>query len=87
MVHQPFTTFASALYQIYNSLGKLGNIVSATKMFLNFLGKTFASWEGNFVSATINVSRGGQTGKNDRKHNVSATLFPQVCPGLNRLRY
>ena len=33
-------------------VGKLGNIVSTTKMFLNFFGNIFASWEANFVSAT-----------------------------------
>jgi hypothetical protein len=31
--------------------GKLGNIVSTTKMFLNLLENTFASREANFVSA------------------------------------
>ena len=32
---------------------KLENIVSPTKMFLNLLGNTCASWETNFVSATM----------------------------------
>ena len=34
-------------------MGKLGNIVSVTKVFLNLLGKIFAFWEANFVSATM----------------------------------
>jgi hypothetical protein len=54
-------------------------------MFLNLLGNIFASREANFVSATINVSTGGQTGKHLRKHRESQ-MFPQkcflVCPGL-----
>ena len=32
---------------------KLGNIVSATKMFLNLLGNVFVSWTANFISATM----------------------------------
>ena len=52
---------------------KLGIIVSATKMFLNFFGNIFASWEENFVSATM-FPEVGKQGNIDRKH-VSATTF------------
>ena len=38
---------------ISKHMGKLGNIVSTTKMFLNFLGNIFSSQEANFVSATM----------------------------------
>ena len=55
-------------------MGKLGNIVSATKMFLNLLGNIFASWETNFVSATV-FPEVGKQGNIDRKHSVSATMF------------
>ena len=51
-------------------MGKLGNIVSATKMFLNLLGNIFASREANFFFRN-NVSRGGQTGK----HGQEAKCF------------
>ena len=53
----------------------IGNIVSATKMFLNLLGNIFAFWEANFVSATM-FSEGGKQGNIGRNHNVSATMFP-----------
>ena len=58
-------------------MGKLENIVSATKMFLNLLGNICASWEANFVSATMfpEVDKQGNIARN-RKHNVSATMFP-----------
>ena len=58
-------------------MGKLGNIVSAIKMFLNLLGNIFDSWEVNFVSATMSPEVGRQ-GNIDRNHNVSATMFPEV---------
>ena len=58
-------------------MGKLGNIVSATEMFLNLLGNIFASWERNFVSATMFLEVGKQ-GNICRKHNVSATMFPTL---------
>ena len=61
---------------IRKHVGKLGNIVSATKMFLNLLGNNFASWEANFVSATM-FPEVGKQGNIDRKH-VSATLFPSL---------
>ena len=35
---------------IRKHVGKLGNIVSATKMFPNMLENNFASLKGNFVS-------------------------------------
>ena len=56
----------SGVGNISKHVGRLGNIVSATKMFLNLLGNIFASWEANFVSQFCfrnNVFRGGQTGK------------------------
>ena len=62
-------------------MGKLGNIVSATKMFLNLLGNIFASWEANFVSATM-FSEVGKQGNTDRKHNVCATMFPSLPTAL-----
>ena len=58
-------------------MGKLGNIVSATKMFLNLLGKIFASWEANFVHATL-FPEVGKHGNIGRKHNVSATMIPSL---------
>ena len=61
--------------------GKLGNIVSTTKMFLNLLGNIFTSREVNFVSATMFLG----VGNIDRKRNVSAIMFPS-CPGLKGLR-
>ena len=62
-------------------MGKLGYIVSATKMFLNLLGNIFASWKANFVSATI-ISGVGKLANIDRKYNVSATVFPSLPRGL-----
>ena len=65
---------------IWKHVGKLGNIVSATKMFLNLLGNIFASWETNFVSATM-FTKVGKQGNIDRKHKVSA-LFPSLPRAL-----
>ena len=56
-------------------MGKLGNIVSAAKVFLNFFGNIFASWKANFVSATM-FPEVGKQGNIGRKHNVSAKMFP-----------
>ena len=56
-------------------MDKLGNIVFTTKMFLNLLGNIFASWEANFVSATM-FPEVGKQGNIGRKHNVSAAMFP-----------
>ena len=53
-------------------MGKLGNIVFATKMFLNLFGNIFAYWEAKFCSCN-NVSRGGPTA-----NKVSATMFPSL---------
>ena len=58
-------------------MGKLGNIVSATKMFLNLLGNIFASWEANYISATM-FPEVGKQGNVVRKHNVFATKFPSL---------
>ena len=57
-------------------MGELGNIVSATKMFLDLFGNIFASREAKFCFC-INVSRGGKTGKHHKKH-VSAAMFPSL---------
>ena len=62
-------------------MGKLGNIVSATKMLLNLLGNIFASWEASFVSATM-FPEVDKQGNIDRKHNVSAILFPSLSRAL-----
>ena len=53
----------SSAVNIWKHAGKLGNIVSATKMFLNLLGNIFASWEANLFSATMFPEVHGQTGK------------------------
>ena len=66
-------------------MGKLGNIVSATKMFLNLSGNIFASREANFVSATMFPGVGKQ-GIMDRKLNVSATMFPSLPRALDSAR-
>ena len=67
----------SLVGNIWKLVGKLENIVSATKMFLNLLGNIFASWD---ISATM-FPEVGKQGNIDRKHNVSATMFPSL-PGL-----
>ena len=69
-------------------MGKLGNIVFATKMFLNLLANIFASREENFVSATM-FPEVGKQGSIDRKHNVSATMFsslPRVLESKQSVR-
>ena len=62
-------------------MGKLGNVVSTTKMFLNFFGNIFASQEANFLSATMFPEMGKQ-GNINRKDNVSATMFPSLPRAL-----
>ena len=59
-------------------VGKPGNIVSATKMFLNLFGNIFASWEANFVSATMfpEVS--------NRETLIGNIMFPQHCFNLDK---
>ena len=47
-------------------------------MFLNLLGNIFASWEANFVSATM-FPEVGKRGNIDRKH-----VFAQMFPSLSR---
>jgi hypothetical protein len=61
-------------------VGKLGNILSATKMFLNLLENIFASQEANFVSTDMQqcFPEAGKLGNIDRKQNVSATIFPGI---------
>ena len=62
---------------IWKHVGKLGNFVSVTKVFLNLLGNIFASWGANFVYAKMFPELGKQ-GNMDRKRNVSATMFPSL---------
>ena len=50
-------------------------------MFLNFVENIFASWEGNFVTATM-FPEVGKQGNIDRKHNVSSTMFPSLLRGV-----
>jgi hypothetical protein len=54
-------------------------------MFLNLVGNIFASWEANFVSATMFPRVGKHRNILVRKHRESQ-MFPQqcflVCPGL-----
>ena len=57
------------------------DIVFVTKMFLILLGNIFASWEANFVSARM-FPEVGKQGNIDRKHNVSATMFPSLPRAL-----
>ena len=65
----------------WKHVGKLGNIVSAIKMFLNLLRNIFISWDANFVSAAMFRAVGKQ-GNVNRKENVSATMFPSLSRGL-----
>ena len=64
-------------------VGKLGNIVSATKMFLNLLGNIFASWKANFFSATMFPEVGKQE-NNDREPRVgsSKVIVVRYCSKL-----
>ena len=48
---------------VLQSLLILGNIVSATRMFLDLLENIFPSREANFVSGAMFLGVGGQTGK------------------------
>ena len=64
-------------------MGERRNIVFAIKTFLNLLENIFASWEANFVSATMFPELGKQ-GNIDKKHNVSATIFPSLPKALRR---
>ena len=45
------------------------------------MGNIFACWEANFVSATM-FPEVGKQGKIDRRHNVSATMFPSLLRAL-----
>ena len=54
---------------------------TATKMFLNLLRNIVASWEANFVSATM-FPQVGKQGNIDGKRNVSATIFPSFPRAL-----
>ena len=51
------------------------------KMFLNLFGNIFASWEAKFVSETM-FPEVGKQGNIDKKHNVSATMFPSLPRAL-----
>ena len=64
-------------FSSWKHVGKLGNIVSATKMFLNLSGNIFSSQEANFISTTMFPGVGKQ-GNMDRKLNVSTTMFPSL---------
>ena len=68
----------SLCFVCYKLRGKLGNTVSATKMFLNLFVNIFAFREVKFIFRG-NVTRGGQSGKHDGNF---ATMFP----GLLRLQ-
>ena len=61
---------------IRKQVSKLGNIVSATKNVFEFVGKHFCFLGSKFCFRN-NVSPGGKQGNID-KHNVSATLFPNL---------
>ena len=61
---------------MYLSVDKLRNIC-AFKRSSKLLGNIFASWEANFVSATV-FSVVGKQGNIDRKHNVWPTMFPSL---------
>ena len=63
--------------ETFENMWKLGNIVSATKIFLNFLRNILASWEAKFVSARMFPKVGKQVNIGT-KHNVSATMFPSL---------
>ena len=72
-------------FSSWKHAGKLGNIVSATKMFLNLLGNIFASREANFVSAPC------FPGWANWETWTGSKMFPQqcflVCPGLKVLKF
>ena len=51
-------------------------------MFLNLLGNIVASWEANFVSATM-FPEVDKQGNIDRKHNVVAKMFPSFSRTLH----
>ena len=51
-------------------------------MFLNFLENIFASWEANFISATM-FPEVGKQGNIERKHNVFAKMFPSLPRAKN----
>ena len=62
-------------------MGKLGNIVSATKMFLNLLGNILLS--GNKILFSQQCFPGvGEHGNMDRKQNVFETMFPSLPRAL-----
>ena len=56
---------------------KWANLFPQHKKFLNLLRNIFASWEENFVSATM-FPEVNKQGNIDRKRNVSATMFPSL---------
>ena len=63
--------------ETFENMWKLGNNVSATKIFLNFLRNILASWEAKFVSARMFPEVGKQVNIGT-KHNVSATMFSSL---------
>ena len=62
-------------------MDKLGNIVSASKMFLNLLGNISAPRKAHFVSAKM-FPGVGKLGNMDSKQNISATVFPSSSRAL-----
>ena len=66
------------MFLVLETFGNMwADIVSATKLFLNLLGNIFASWQANYVSATMFPEVGKQENIHG-KHNVSATMFPSL---------
>ena len=62
--------------ETFENVGKLGNIVSATKMFLNLLENIVASWKANFVSATMfsEVGKQGNIYRNNASYSLPGAL-------------
>ena len=61
----------SCVRNTWKYVGKLGNIVSASKL-------RGSSWYQSKFCCCNNDFQGGQTGNFDRKHNISATMFPSL---------
>ena len=70
------TDVSNCLGGTLQALGKLGNI---NKHVSEFVSKHFAFREAKF-GLRNNVFRGVQTKKHHRKHNISTTMTPVVCP-------
>jgi hypothetical protein len=70
----------------WKHVGKLRNILSATNIFLNLLGNVFASREANFVSATMFLGVGKLGNIDNKKQDVSATMFPGLPKVLKTVK-